>query len=63
MSQPTAQVPHQATIAAIQALLEALPDEVTRVAVLGVILQDRCRKCLDHDPSGSFWCCYDSRGG
>jgi hypothetical protein len=54
---------HQATIATIRELLEALLDEAARVAVLDAVLQNRCRKCLDYDPQGSFWCCYDSRGG
>jgi uncharacterized protein YfdQ (DUF2303 family) len=53
---------NQTTIAAIQALLEALPDEAVRIAILEEVLQNRCRKCLNHDPQGSFWCCYDSRG-
>lgn len=52
----------QATLNAIQKLLDALP-EAARVEVLTAVLKNRCRKCLDYDESGSFWCCYDSRGG
>jgi hypothetical protein len=46
----------------IQKILAALPDEDARQLVLTAVLTNRCRKCLDYDPSGSFWCCYDSRG-
>lgn len=53
---------HLTTIDAINELLKALPDEATRVLVLETVLQHRCRTCLDYDPRGSFWCCYDSRG-
>jgi hypothetical protein len=45
-------------------ILEQLPDEETRKAVLKDVLKNRCPKCLDYDASGTgFWCCYDSRGG
>jgi hypothetical protein len=48
---------------AIRVLLAALPDDAARALVLERVLENRCRKCLDYDPSGQFWCCYDSRGG
>jgi len=47
---------------AIQEILWNLPDEASRRAVLERVLEKRCRKCLDYDADGSFWCCYDSRG-
>lgn len=47
----------------IQKILQALPDEEARTTVLFALLTNRCRKCLDYDPQGQFWCCYDSRGG
>ena len=50
------------TVDAIRRLLEALPDEAARVEVLAKVLENRCRKCLDYDPNGQFWCCYESRG-
>lgn len=46
----------------IRGILERLPDEAARVLVLDRVLKNRCRKCLDYCPSGSLWCCYDSRG-
>lgn len=51
-----------AAISVIQGILERLPDEAARKLVLERALDSRCRKCLDYDESGSFWCCYDSRG-
>lgn len=53
----------QGTINEIRRLLDALPDDAARVEALQAILENRCRKCLDYDPQGQFWCCYDSRGG
>ncbi len=47
----------------IREILAALPDEAARVEVLEQVLEKRCRKCLDYNPQGQFWCCYDSRGG
>ena len=51
-----------AVVEVIQVILERLPDEEARKAVLERVLENRCRRCLDYDPSGSFWCCQDSRG-
>lgn len=51
------------TIDVIRRFLAALPDEAARIEVLSALLDKRCRKCLDLNPSGQFWCCYDSRGG
>ena len=56
-------VPPNAAIKLICVILERLPDEESRKAVLESVLKNRCRKCLDFDASGSFWCCYESRGG
>lgn len=53
---------HQAAIDEIQKILAALPDDEACKIVLSALLTHRCRKCLDYDESGSFWCCYDSRG-
>lgn len=53
---------NQATYDEMKRLLDALPDENARTLVLMALLTNRCRTCLDYDPSGSFWCCYDSRG-
>lgn len=50
------------TIDAIRRLLEALPDETSRKEVLSAVLENRCKRCLDYDPQGQFWCCHDSRG-
>ena len=47
----------------IQKILAMLPDEDARKTVLFAVLVNRCKKCLDYDPHGSFWCCYDTRGG
>lgn len=47
---------------AIRAILAQLSED-DRKMVLGSVLKNRCRKCFDYDPSGHFWCCYDSRGG
>lgn len=46
----------------IQEILRGLPDDESRKVVLRSLLENRCRTCLDHDPQGQFWCCYDSRG-
>jgi len=46
----------------IQEALLQLPDEESRKQALEEIMKNRCRKCLDYDPSGQFWCCYESRG-
>jgi hypothetical protein len=54
---------NQAAYDEIQKILAALPDEEARKGMLFLLLIDRCRKCLAYDPSGSFWCCDDSRGG
>lgn len=51
-----------AAVEVIRGILERLPDEAARKAVLKRVLENRCRKCLDHDPNNSFWCCYESRG-
>ena len=53
---------NQAAHDEIQKILAMLPDEDARKLVLLALLTNRCRKCLDYDPQGSFWCCYDSRG-
>ena len=47
---------------AIRKILEALPDEAARISVLDRVLENRCRKCLDHDPRGHFWCCQFAEG-
>jgi hypothetical protein len=52
-----------AVVEAIQEALTCLPDETSRKAALARVLENRCRTCLDYDESGSFWCCYESRGG
>jgi hypothetical protein len=65
LSELVVQLPTQGNQTAydeIQRILEALPDEVSQKAVLSALLTNRCRQCLDHDPQGQFWCCYDSRG-
>lgn len=54
---------NQAAYDEIQKILAALPDEDARKNVLFALLVNRCKQCLDYDPQGSFWCCYDSRGG
>ena len=55
--------PHvDASVEVIQGILARLSEQERRT-VLSRVLENRCRKCLDHDPSGSFWCCYDSQGG
>lgn len=56
-------LPNQAAHDEIQKILAALPNEDARKLVLSALLTKRCRRCLDYDESGSFWCCYDSRGG
>jgi len=43
-------------------IMTALPDDEARITVLSALLANRCRKCLEYDPQGDFWCCYDSRG-
>ena len=53
----------EGVVTAIRVLLAALPDDAARVTVLGRVLENRCRKCLDYSPTGSFWCCHDSRPG
>lgn len=58
-----AELQTDAAIAVIRGILERLPDEVARQTVLERVLENHCRKCLAYDPNGSFWCCYDSRGG
>lgn len=55
-------MPHEQTIDAIRKLLEALPSEDERKAVLAAVMKNRCPRCFDYDPQGQFWCCYDSRG-
>jgi hypothetical protein len=62
MSEP-ATLTNQAVYEEMKRLLDGLPDEASRGVVLMALLTNRCRKCLDYDPSGSFWCCYESRGG
>jgi len=59
---PALKVTNQAAYDEIQKILATLPDEEARKTVLFALLINRCRKCLDYDSSGSFWCCYDSRG-
>jgi hypothetical protein len=54
---------NQAAYDEIRAILASLSDESDRQLVLMALLTNRCRKCLDYDPQGNFWCCYDSRGG
>lgn len=49
-------------IGRIQEALLQLDDEPARIRVLEIVLKNRCRKCLDRDESGQFWCCYESRG-
>ena len=49
-------------VAALRAILDQLPDEEARKTVLKIVLESRCPSCLDYSPTGSFWCCYDSRG-
>jgi len=34
----------------------------TKKKMLEAVLKNHCRQCLDYDPEGQFWCCYDSRG-
>ena len=46
----------------IQKILASLPDEAARISALSALLTNRCRTCLEYDPNGSFWCCYNSRG-
>ena len=48
--------------ATILHLLAQEPEEM-RKAVLERVMKNRCPKCFDYSPSGSFWCCYNSRGG
>lgn len=36
----------RATVEVIRGILARLPDEASRLAVLGAILDARCRKCL-----------------
>ena len=50
-------------IEVIRGILDRLPDEASRQAVLERVLENRCRTCLDYSATGSFWCCYNSRGG
>jgi len=45
MSSPSAERTNQAAYDEIQMILKALPDE-------DALLTNRCRKCLDYDPSG-----------
>lgn len=51
---------NQAAYDEIQRVLAKL-DEDAKTTVLFALLVNRCRKCLVYDPTGSFWCCYDSR--
>lgn len=51
-----------AAVVVIKGILERLPDEEARKTVLEHLLKDRCRKCLDFNASGQFWCCVESRG-
>lgn len=60
--QPAMTMTNQATYDAMKRLLDALPDEDDRKVVLAALLTNRCKQCLDYDPRGGFWCCYDSRG-
>jgi len=53
---------NQAAYDEIQKIMAMLPDEEARKFILWVLLTNRCRKCLDYDSSGNFWCCYDLRG-
>jgi hypothetical protein len=45
----------------IQEALDGLSEDERKEA-LEKVLENRCRKCLDYNPSGQFWCCYESRG-
>ncbi len=64
MNTPSAvELQTSAAIDVIRGILERLPDEVARLVVLERVLEKRCRKCLDYSADGSFWCCYESRGG
>lgn len=56
------QLTNQEAYDEIQNILAALPDEEAKKTVLFALLTNRCKKCLDYNPSGQFWCCYDSRG-
>ena len=47
----------------IMKIMATLPDEAARTTVLLALLTNRCWKCLNYDPQGNFWCCYDSRPG
>ena len=51
-----------AALTRVREVLDALPDEAARIEVLEEVLKNRCKRCLDYDPRGQFWCCYDSRG-
>lgn len=62
MSEPV-KLTNQATYVEMKRLLDALPDEDARGVVLMALLTNRCRKCLNYDPSEQFWCCYATRGG
>jgi hypothetical protein len=42
-------------------IIAELPDEVTRQECLTMVLDGRCRTCLEESPPPR-WCCYDSRG-
>lgn len=54
---------NQAALDEIKRLLDAMPDEDDRIRVLTALLAKRCKKCLDYNESGEFWCCHESRGG
>jgi hypothetical protein len=60
--QPQLTRTNQAAYDEMRRLLDALPDEESRQVVLAALLTNRCRMCLDYNPRGAFWCCYDSRG-
>lgn len=56
------QMQTRAAVDVIRGILERLPDEASRQLALMGVLEDRCRKCFDFDPTRNFWCCYGSRG-
>lgn len=63
MSESRVQLTNQAAYDEIQKILADLPDEEAKKTVLFALLTNRCRRCLDYNPSGQFWCCYESKGG
>ena len=55
---------NQAAYDEIQRILASLPDEGARQVVLNALLVNRCRACLDYDPScGPPGPCHHARRG